>query len=147
MKTCSACKIEKTESEFHKDRKTKSGFRSWCKACCKTHSAGRYIRNPGYYKAYSARWRSENPERWLEIQLRRYNLTVLEYKKLLSKQNGVCAICTKPPLLKRRLVVDHIHSTGQTRGLLCGKCNQAIGLFEERSENLFRAIAYLERGK
>ena len=52
-------------------------------------------------------------------------LPAAAYDSMLSKQNGVCAICGRPPKT-RRLDIDHDHKTGAIRGLLCVRCNRAL---------------------
>lgn len=56
-----------------------------------------------------------------------YGITIEDFNSLLKKQSGVCAICGKGPKGKSRLCVDHDHETGKVRGLLCYRCNMAIG--------------------
>jgi hypothetical protein len=82
----------------------------------------------------------------------KYGITVTEYEELLKKQNGVCAICSSSETrtyknketVVESLCVDHDHKTNKIRGLLCQKCNSAIGLFMENSELLEKAIIYLK---
>jgi len=57
-------------------------------------------------------------------------------------QKGRCLICTKIPT--KQLVVDHCHTTGKVRGLLCDKCNFLLGLANDQINVLQNAIAYLE---
>ena len=72
---------------------------------------------------------------------RRYNMTVEEYVERVNEQQGACAICrTFTP----RLCVDHSHETGANRGLLCHKCNVALGHFNDDIQLLLNAINYLE---
>lgn len=83
------------------------------------------------------KWKKEHPELY-QAQLQRFNrkhaeyqrnrslvknygITVDQYNELLFKQNGVCAICKG--IDKHRLAVDHDHTTGEVRGLLCIRCN------------------------
>lgn len=73
---------------------------------------------------------------------------------MFEKQNGVCAICKKPETAKKqsgngikRLSVDHDHTTGAIRGLLCMYCNTALGKFKDDIEILKSAIVYLEAHK
>lgn len=81
---------------------------------------------------------------------RKYGITVEMYNMIFSRQGGKCAICeTEQKDLDRRLCVDHDHSTGKIRGLLCRFCNTGVGDFKEDVDRMFRAINYLEihRGK
>lgn len=68
----------------------------------------------------------------------------LHYAKLLTEQNGKCAICKLAPQ-KERLHLDHNHKTKQFRGLLCGSCNRGLGLFKENIEYLKQVVSYLEK--
>lgn len=77
-------------------------------------------------------------------KLKKFGLDAKGYEKLLSDQGGVCAICLLPPAEDRRLAVDHCHSGGQVRGLLCHRCNMALGLMNDNKDALARAVAYLE---
>ena len=64
---------------------------------------------------------------------------------MLAAQGGVCAICHQPRPEERTLHVDHDHSTGAIRGLLCFTCNNALGDFRDSSELFHAAAGYLER--
>jgi hypothetical protein len=102
--------------------------------------------------AYSRVWRLKNPQKALEIYRKqgicRKGITITEFNNLLKKQNKVCAICKKPEtaFLKgrvKKLSIDHCHNTKKVRGLLCGRCNAAIGLVKEDIGILSAAITYL----
>jgi hypothetical protein len=79
-----------------------------------------------------------------------FNINSKDYNELLKTQKGKCAICKKEEKAftkygkKRNLAVDHCHKTGKIRGLLCTKCNTAIGSFEDNLELLNNAIKYLK---
>ena len=80
----------------------------------------------------------------------RFNLSIKEFDRMLAAQKGLCAICGQPERAKlngivKHLSVDHDHSTGQIRDLLCNACNRAIGLMQENQEALIRAADYLKR--
>lgn len=80
---------------------------------------------------------------------RNYDLTVEQYLDLAEKQGFVCAICHKPNFAMKDchsgiLVVDHDHKTGKVRGLLCHNCNRALGLFQDDTSYMYRALRYLK---
>lgn len=75
----------------------------------------------------------------------RYGITEEEVNSFYTSQNGCCAICQKQ--LNDVFVIDHCHSTGNVRGLLCNQCNQAIGLLKENTQSLLNAIDYINKGK
>jgi hypothetical protein len=94
-----------------------------------------------------------NPHKRRERKLRRYNITPEVYDALLESQGGVCAICgTDEPGGRGEFLVDHDHSCcphagscGEcVRGLLCIRCNTALGMFEDDPARLQEAINYLD---
>ena len=72
-----------------------------------------------------------------------YGITLAEYTAMLDAQSGRCKICNSLPG-KRSLCVDHCHTTGKIRGLLCDSCNRGLGLMKDSAQILFSAIGYLE---
>jgi len=66
-----------------------------------------------------------------------------EYAVQLAHQKGLCAICDKPPETGQVLCLDHDHVTGKPRGLVCRRCNLALGLFKDNIEVILRALDYL----
>lgn len=74
----------------------------------------------------------------------KYGLTPDDYEEMLGLQDYRCIICTDFFTLKNRPNIDHNHTTGKVRGLLCNQCNRGIGHLDESIENLARAITYLE---
>lgn len=96
-----------------------------------------------YDREYKRRRRRSDPDYQREYHLlRKYGITLDDYQKLYDEQNGVCAICGKPCDLGR-LAVDHDHETGRIRGLLCRRCNTAIGLLGDSLDGVLRAVDYL----
>lgn len=82
----------------------------------------------------------------------RYGMTEDDYIQMLLQQKGLCAICGQPEIaidkrtgLARQLSVDHCHTTGKVRGLLCNHCNHGIGKFKDSQVLLQKAIDYLNR--
>ena len=71
--------------------------------------------------------------------------TEQDYRQFFDIQDGKCKICKKCNSdLKRGLFVDHNHTTGKARGLLCHSCNAGIGHFKDNATLLFSAIQYIE---
>lgn len=73
----------------------------------------------------------------------KYGITRKEYEKHLTSQEGKCTICGE--WFGEDLRVDHDHTTGEVRALLCTNCNSGIGLLNEDPERLKSAIRYLEQ--
>lgn len=87
--------------------------------------------------------------RWQKLKAS-FGLSKEEYISLLEKQSNVCAICSQPETSidgknkkTRYLAVDHCHTTGKVRGLLCTRCNNALGGFMDNIGLLNNAISYL----
>jgi len=81
---------------------------------------------------------------------RHYGIDLAKYQEMLLAQNGVCAICFKPETSVvngkiKPLAVDHCHDSEKIRGLLCARCNQAVGLFGEDVNVISNAIDYLRK--
>lgn len=73
---------------------------------------------------------------WLYV----YGLTEDEYRRIERQQGGACAICGETPEL---LAVDHDHRSGAVRGLLCDRCNRAVGHLRDSPGICTRAAEYL----
>ena len=69
-----------------------------------------------------------------------YGLTRYEYEQLLEDYLYKCAICDK----ENKLTIDHCHASNKIRGILCNKCNAALGMVNDSLEILKAMIAYLE---
>ena len=79
---------------------------------------------------------------------RTYSISLTDYKTMYDTQEGLCAICrtegfTMANHHKMKLAVDHCHTTGKVRGLLCHNCNRALGLFKDNPEAIERAMKYV----
>lgn len=104
-------------------------------------------RAKGHSKKAYRKLKAKSPETLARYQLvsacRERGITVEDYEELSALQNGVCAICSKPCSVKKRLAIDHDHTTNEVRGLLCDFCNNGIGRFKDRIDFLYAAINYL----
>ncbi len=129
-----------------------------CTLCRKILPAESFPKKDSVY--YHSRCREcrnqQRSENQLKQNLREHGVSIEEYESLLSQQNGGCAICglsnVKHSHGKNRvpLVFDHCHVTGKFRGMLCQRCNRALGLIGDNAELLEKSVAYLrsfqERG-
>ena len=75
--------------------------------------------------------------------MRKYGMTIEQYDAMLLAQGGGCFICGRPPREDISLHVDHDHSTGKVRGILCFCCNNALADFHEDPEFLKKAASYV----
>lgn len=115
-----------------------------------SQSKMRYEQNKDEINSKRRARRNENTDKFRDQDLQyRFGVTLHNYREMLNKQNGVCAICGKPETAKsnkgklRLLSVDHDHRTGIIRGLLCSRCNTAMGLLLDDISILRAAIRYL----
>jgi len=151
-KTCLACKVEKTEGNFYRSNNSRAPDKRSliCVQCSSELSETEKTR------IQTAEWRKNNPERSRANQqhghfLKTYGIGLEEYEARLKHQNGVCAICKKPSSTRhqsgylRLLSVDHDHSTGKVRDLLCSSCNHGLGAFKDDISLLQAAIEYLKK--
>ena len=133
-KHCSKCGEYKSFHDFHRRARELDGLNGICKVCINT-------RNRQYY----------TPEKNRARNLKKtYGITIELYDKMYNEQKGVCKICSKPESTVRQgilqsLAVDHCHTTGKIRGLLCNSCNRALGMFGDDTTILYNAVKYLER--
>jgi hypothetical protein len=135
MKVCSKCNIEKTFSEFNKDKTKQDGFRTICKKCRVASSASYYSENTGTI-------RQKVKEYWLRS---RYGMEMKDLEALLASQGYCCPICKEK--IKNSYHIDHNHDTGEVRGLLCGCCNRGLGIFKDSPSRIQNAFQYLiDRG-
>jgi hypothetical protein len=83
------------------------------------------------------------------VRLQRTGCDAVLYEKLLLLQDGKCAICLEPETRRtasgaqRALSADHDHTSGKVRGLLCNRCNQALGRFNDSPDLFIKAAEYL----
>jgi hypothetical protein len=75
----------------------------------------------------------------------RYGISIERFEELLEQQGFKCGICDSKLDAGFFTAVDHCHETGLIRGILCSRCNTALGGFRDNPEILRRAIEYVER--
>lgn len=116
-KNCRECKTDKPPSEFYWKSKKDSRKDTLCKRC-----------------------------RIIQLRESKLGITDGDYWRLYHQQNGVCGVCRSRLRSKRykRFCVDHDHSTGEIRGLLCMNCNTALGLLKDDPECMERAIQWMK---
>jgi hypothetical protein len=110
------------------------------------------LRNSPQEREYQKKYRDNNKDKRKNGMLKlRFDLTLEEYNLMLDSQGGVCKICSMPETTRknnsdevRMLCVDHDHNTGKVRGLLCNKCNKALGHYEATKPRTQEFEKYLE---
>ena len=126
---CAACGAFKLASEYtlEKDKRSVGGvsMRSKCRPC-------------------------NEHRKWKTFIIRTYGITAEDYYNMLAAQDNKCAICESEEVNNTRissnkLFIDHCHDTGKVRGLLCSKCNHGIGLLNDDTALLQKAIEYLNK--
>jgi hypothetical protein len=121
------------------------------KARRKAYDRKRYADNREAMNAANTLWRQENKQATAAIQRRSnlkrlYGITQEEHDAMLASQGGECALCgsDSPNSANASWAVDHCHSTGRVRGILCHPCNTALGLLKDNTDTLLRAVDYLK---
>lgn len=134
MKLCTKCNLTKSIDAFHLDTRSKDGLQTRCKLCrC----------------SYTAKWqqdkKKENPTAYYKRRKSnnyrsKYGIDLGTIETMLHTQNNKCLICSVD---LNPYVVDHCHTTGKVRGLLCSHCNIGLGNFMDNPTFLKNAIKYL----
>lgn len=84
---------------------------------------------------------------------RLYGLEEEDIDDMVNLQGGVCAFATcKDELIvssegRSNFVVDHDHSTGEIRGLLCSRHNKLLGFARDSEQDLDDAKQYLKENR
>jgi hypothetical protein len=125
-KYCPRCSTVKAKEEFGRNRAARDGLTSYCKSCHKQVTLENRIKNHGSDRNY-------------KLKLR-YGITEDDFERMLARQGGLCAICRVVP----GTFVDHCHTTGRVRGVLCFNCNNGLGHFADNLVLLELAALYLE---
>lgn len=139
VKTCRSCRVSKPLTEFHRrgEAGRKHKYRSACKVC--------YAKN-------NKQWNDENQDRlaWLHKMKNieaKYGVTREWYEATLIIQDDACVVCTQKFVGLRGVAspaVDHCHTTGKVRGIICNGCNAALGYAQDDPARLRALAGYLE---
>jgi hypothetical protein len=136
-KTCSKCKEKKPHSAFNKRTASRDGLDARCGDCKRTKAMQKRASDPNITRAANLKTR--------------FNISIDEYNNLFLKQKGKCAICHQAESQLdskgkvKWLSVDHNHSKGDIRGLLCNSCNTGIGKLGDSITVLESAVKYLKK--
>ena len=149
-KKCCGCERILSAIEFCSNRSKKDGLNTRCKSCASVYNKLYYRKNAegwnkkrrpyysGYYQA------NRDRVRWQHIK-KHYGLSEEAYQELLKKQKYCCRICREPFTDTKKTCVDHCHTGGHVRAILCGHCNRAIGLLKHNHQIALSAAEYLSR--
>lgn len=149
-RTCKSCSIEKPLTEFYYKNLNKEGR---CKACVSELRKISYVANKDAKLKKVQQYRMENPEKIRDTKLKQaFGIGVDWYNDQFEKQNGTCASCKKPESTIWRgrvlsLAVDHDHFSGEIRGLLCMRCNRALGLLDDDEIIINNLLGYIRKFK
>lgn len=129
-KTCVQCGQLKAAAAFRPSKKEQDRHAARCIECQQGLKADRIARKVPKKKAY---WKKS-----------KYGISESRYNEMLGAQGYACAVCLKPHSTEKVLCIDHDHSSGRVRGLLCSHCNTAIGYFRDSPMFCRAAAVYLE---
>ena len=148
VRSCVVC-----GTSFQPMQKTGPG-RKWCSEACKHVMGGnsqrlrRHLTGVDVPPEIIEAARQSRSERSLK---QTFGISLAQYESMFDAQKGLCAICKNPETAKnnydkvtRRLAVDHCHTSGKIRALLCSACNTAIGLMNDDTARIQAAIEYLK---
>ena len=154
-RVCCTCKNEQDPSQF-----TRAEYR--CKSCNRLRAKQYRERNPEQHRERVRKSRNKSVKvtqfYYKKYSIRKYwpHLTIqqawLEYTRLVDEQKGLCKLCNKPETKLNHMTnqvqplsIDHCHSTGRVRGLLCNRCNRYIAHTEENFQIIGKIPEYLLR--
>jgi len=141
MKVCKTCGEQKPIEDFPERYGYAGSRRPHCKPCYREYMRLSYHKNK-YKHPYNYE-KDKNTK-----LLRSFGISLDDYNSMLVEQNGGCAICGTTDTGKRNaFAVDHCHTTGEVRGLLCQNCNTAIGSLKDDENIMMNAINYIRKHK
>jgi len=148
-RTCTSCNETKFLEDyyFESDRKGGKRPRAICKICHSEYNKNWERNNKDKAAAKTKKYRHKYPDKTRAVALKRYfNMTLEELHKIEKEQNKSCMICKiHQDDLGETLCVDHNHENNNVRGILCRRCNLALGQFRDDDKLLENAIKYLKK--
>lgn len=136
MKECPKCGEIVPVERFRKKNRHGQPI-GWCRDCDRKANRKRYHEKDSTKKST----REASTRHYLK---KLYGMTLEQYREMEEQQDYRCAICREPETQNRNLAVDHCHSTGKVRDLLCQSCNTAIGKLKDSPELIRAAADYIE---
>lgn len=163
-KICKTCAEAKPFTDFRPEKRVHSGLTANCRACIRQYDwryrdENRERQRPINAAGAARRRKTELGQRAQSRNRRKYYLKVSYgitdevMVFLIAQQDNKCGICKRAFMAdggyhKKGVVsscVDHDHETGKVRGILCNRCNRAMGMFDDKIEYLRAAAEYLQR--
>lgn len=158
-KICSKCKQSKDEEEFPYQNKDLNKRTSACRICksliqkklridnlelIRKKDRENYNKNRDQYLRRTREYRKRYPDRTRRTHLKvKYGITPEIFEEKLLEQNHKCAICSRDMKEYGKIFcVDHNHTTGKIRGLVCDPCNYGLGFYEKHKD---KYIEYLKK--
>lgn len=152
LRKCNKCGLEAfSDSDldlFSAHSQSKYGRQNLCKVCMAKQQREKPSSSNEYRREWHRKKRAEssdyNDKSYFSRAKKTYGITKKEYLIMYEDQQGNCKICGKNESeQKQRLHIDHCHAAGIVRGLLCSKCNTALGLMDDDIDRLEIAKQYL----
>lgn len=156
-RVCCACRVEKPIAEFGRHIYSPGGVSRRCAQCNREYSKSRYRadleKNRAENTERQRRRRASAPQKVRAYRLKWwFDMELSQFEGMLASQNGLCAVCKRPETNAfkgkvRDLCVDHDHETGAIRGLLCTRCNRALGLLGDDPKIVWEMARYIDKHK
>jgi phage FluMu protein Com len=148
-KRCPKCTVVKSVSLFYRKNTTTARAWAWdshCIECRRSYCADYGTANRDQRNARLKAWRISNPKAASKNDKRKhlkqkYGLSINDVEAMRATQDGKCEICERST---QRLFVDHCHTKGHVRSLLCQTCNTFLGWYEKKADTILRFQKYID---
>lgn len=143
-KTCAMCEVSKPFKDFYKEKRVADGLTARCKECTRQAASSSYqSRREEVLQSHKDQYCAKKNR--AKALMRNYGMTIEEWNAMFAEQNYRCAICgsTDPFSDNRNFSVDHCHTMGHVRGILCSQCNHLLGHARDDANVLLEAFTYL----